>query len=141
MKNLTPEMIEKAKAAKSAEELLELAKANGFDMSADEAKTCFAQLNPKSGELDDDALDGVAGGCGGTGNSSNDSDDDNVALGSTVRVINGDTCPQCGGTEGKVGALSLSGIGCSTTIVNCCKCNMAITSGNSLKVGIDVEYV
>ena len=65
MKNSTPEMIEKAKAAKSAEELLELAKANGFDMSADEAKTCFAQLNPKSGELDDDALDCVAGGCGG----------------------------------------------------------------------------
>ena len=29
MKNLTPEMIEKAKAAKSAEELLALAKENG----------------------------------------------------------------------------------------------------------------
>ena len=29
MKSLTPEMIEKAKVAKSAEELLELAKANG----------------------------------------------------------------------------------------------------------------
>ena len=141
MKNFTPEMIEKAKSAKSAEELFEIAKAGGVEMTADEAATYFAQLNPKSGELDDDALDGVAGGCGGTGNSSNDSDDDNVALGSTVRVINGDTCPQCGGTEGMVGALSLSGIGCSTTIVNCCKCNMAITSGNSLKVGIDVEYV
>ena len=65
MKNLTPEMIEKAKAAKSAEELLELAKANGVEMTADEAKTYFAQLNPKSGELDDDDLDAVAGGgCG-----------------------------------------------------------------------------
>ena len=64
MKNLTPEMIEKAKAAKTAEELLELAKANGVEMTADEAKTYFAQLNPKSGELDDDDLDNVAGGCG-----------------------------------------------------------------------------
>ena len=62
MKNLTPEMIEKAKAAKTAEELLELAKASNVEMSADEAKTYFAQLNPKSGELDDDDLDNVAGG-------------------------------------------------------------------------------
>ena len=65
MKNLTPEMIEKAKAVKSAEELLALAKANDIEMTADEAATYFAQLNPKSGELDDDELDDVAGGaCG-----------------------------------------------------------------------------
>ena len=57
MKNLTPEMIEKAKAAKSAEELLELAKAGGIEMTADEAATYFAQLNPKSGELSDDDLE------------------------------------------------------------------------------------
>ena len=62
MKSLTPEMIEKAKAAKSAEELLEIAKANGVEMTADEATTYFAQLNPKSGELDDDDLDNVSGG-------------------------------------------------------------------------------
>ena len=65
MKNLTPEMIEKAKAAKTAEELLELAKANGVEMTAYEAKTYFAQLNPKSGELSDDDLDAVAGGKAG----------------------------------------------------------------------------
>ena len=65
MKNLKPEIIEKAKAAKNAEELLELAKANGVEMTADEAKTYFEQLNPKSGELSDDDLDAVAGGgCG-----------------------------------------------------------------------------
>ena len=62
MKNLTPEMIEKAKAAKTAEELYEIAKANGVEMTEDEAKTYFAQINPKSGELDDDDLDSVAGG-------------------------------------------------------------------------------
>ena len=55
-------MIEKAKVAKSVEELLEIAKANNIEMTADEAKTYFAQLNPKSGELDDDDLDAVAGG-------------------------------------------------------------------------------
>ena len=62
MKNLTPEMIEKAKAAKSAEDLLALAKENDIEMTADEAATYFAQLNPKSGELNDDDLDNVAGG-------------------------------------------------------------------------------
>ena len=71
MKNLTSEMIEKAKAAKTAEELLELAKANGVEMTADEAATYFAQLNPTSGELSDDDLDNVAGGAGGCGDPTN----------------------------------------------------------------------
>ena len=67
MKNFNTEMIEKAKAAKSAEELLELAKANNVELTADEAATYFAQLNPKSGELGDDELDAVAGGACGDG--------------------------------------------------------------------------
>lgn len=62
MKNLNSEMIEKAKAAKSAAEFLEIAKANNVEMTDDEAATYFAQLNPNSGELGDDDLDKVAGG-------------------------------------------------------------------------------
>ena len=62
MANFTTEMIEKAKAAKTAEELYEIAKANGVEMTEDEAKTYFEQIAPKSGELDDDELDNVAGG-------------------------------------------------------------------------------
>ena len=96
MKNLTPEMIEKAKAAKSAEDLLALAKENDIEMTADEAATYFAQLNPKSGELNDDDLDNVAGGaCSGS-----DNDNSNVAVGDKVRVISGETCPKCGGNTG-----------------------------------------
>ena len=91
MKNLTPEMIEKAKAAKSAEELLELAKANGVEMTVDEAKTYFAQLNPKSGELDDDDLDNVAGGAGGCGDPTNK---DLFPEGSKMRYKKG-SCPVC----------------------------------------------
>ena len=60
MKDLTPEMIEKARTAKSVEELLELAKVNDAEMTADEAKTYFEQLNANS--LDDDLLEGVASG-------------------------------------------------------------------------------
>ena len=70
---LSHEMIEKAKTVKSAEELLELAKASNVEMTADEAATYFAQLNPKSGELDDDLLLNVSGGCD---SSSGDGDDD-----------------------------------------------------------------
>ena len=58
-------MIEKAKTARSAEELLEIAKANGVEMTEDEAATYFAQLNPKGNELFDDDLDAVAGGASG----------------------------------------------------------------------------
>ena len=86
MKNLKPEMIEKAKEAKSAEELLELAKENNVEMTADEAKTYFAQLGPKSGELDDDDLDAVAGGaCARTEQANNAQD-----------AVSNMPCPRCG---------------------------------------------
>ena len=105
MKNLTPEMIEKAKAAKSAEEFLTLAKENGVEMTADEAATYFAQINPKNGELNDDDLDSVAGGaCGG-----------GVRVGDNVRVTSGETCPTCGGNVGTVkavGAMSVGAVVC-----------------------------
>ena len=55
------ELFEKAKGAKSAEELLSLAKANGVELTEEEAAEYFAQLN-KSGEISDEELDNVAGG-------------------------------------------------------------------------------
>ena len=58
---LTKELIEKAKTAKSPEELLEMAKAEGIEMTEDEAAKAFARLN-NSGELADDELDNVSGG-------------------------------------------------------------------------------
>ena len=63
MKNLTPELIAKAKEAKSAEELFALAGANGVEITEEEANTYFAQLNA-NGAVSDDELDLVAGGCG-----------------------------------------------------------------------------
>ena len=87
MKNFNIEMIEKAKAVKSAEELLELAKANGVEMTADEAATYFAQLGPKSVELNDDDLDAVAGGgC----------NDDKRQRENEDKVIHTIVCPKCG---------------------------------------------
>lgn len=61
---LSKEMLEKAKAAGTAEELAEMAKADGIEMTADESARVFANLN-KQGELSDEELDNVSGGCGG----------------------------------------------------------------------------
>lgn len=58
---LNKELLEKAKEAKSAEELMSFAKENGMELTKEEAEAYFAQLN-KSGELSDEELDNVAGG-------------------------------------------------------------------------------
>ena len=62
MANFTTEIIEKAKGAKTAHELLELVKAEGINITVDEAATYFAQLNPEGAALSDAELDNVSGG-------------------------------------------------------------------------------
>ena len=54
-------LMEKAKGAKSAEELLALAKENDIGMTEEEAEETFAMLE-KSGELSDEELSNVSGG-------------------------------------------------------------------------------
>ena len=60
MTDFSAEMIQKAKCAKSAKELLELAKAEGIDITEDEARKYFEQINLP--DLDDELLDMVSGG-------------------------------------------------------------------------------
>ena len=55
------EMLLKAKEAKSAEELLAIAKENGMELTEESAKAYYEQFH-KTGELDDNELDNVAGG-------------------------------------------------------------------------------
>ena len=55
------ELILKAKEAKSAEELIAIAKENGMEMTEESAKAYYEQIH-KTGELSDDELDNVAGG-------------------------------------------------------------------------------
>ena len=54
------ELLKKLKAAKSAQELIELAKAEGAEIPADKAQELFDKLN--DGELSDDKAEAVAGG-------------------------------------------------------------------------------
>ena len=56
------ELIAKAKAAATVEELIALATENGITLTEDDAKMYFEVLHPKTGELSDDELDNVAGG-------------------------------------------------------------------------------
>ena len=131
MNNLTPEMIEKAKSVKSANELLEIAKANGVEMTPDEAATYFAQLNPKNGELNDDDLDSVAGGaCAST------EPDPLHVVGTKVRVINETVCKKCGGTDGTMEVSSYWYVACGA----CSKgLNQVIIWQPEL--GVDVELI
>ena len=57
----TSEQIGKAMAAKTAEELLAMAKAENVAMTEDEAAKIFAELH-KTGEMSDAELDNIAGG-------------------------------------------------------------------------------
>ena len=62
--NITKELSEKAKQAKTAEELLAMAKEENVELTEEQSAKAFAELN-KTGELSDEELDNVAGGCAG----------------------------------------------------------------------------
>ena len=99
--NFDNKMIEDAKAAKSAKELFELAKANGVEITEEDASAYFEQLNPKCGELEDDELNNVSGGgCGGYASAS--------LNGHYYKLVNDRTdscgrfsCLICGGSHGQ----------------------------------------
>ena len=97
MKNFTSELIREAKTAKSAEDLLALAKENNVEMTEEEAKTYFEQLNA-NGPVSDDELGAVAGG-GFLGLSCPDEEyedeDDTYQDGEVVKFFDGTTC-SCG---------------------------------------------
>ena len=57
---ITKEMIARAMQCETAEELMELAKTEGVELTKEEAEAYLAELNDV--ELDSDALRGVAGG-------------------------------------------------------------------------------
>lgn len=58
---MNKEFIEKARSAKSADELLKLAEENGMKLSEEEANVYFEKIN-NSAELSDEELSKVVGG-------------------------------------------------------------------------------
>ena len=85
------EMIEKAKTAKTAEELLQMAKAEKIELTEEEAAKAFAELH-KMGELSDEELDNVSGGCSSYSPSGKARSRDEVVFlyetGQTVEIYN-----------------------------------------------------
>ena len=61
--NISKELLEKARTAKTAEKLLAMAKAENIKLTQEDAVKAFAEFN-KTGEISDEELDNVAGGCG-----------------------------------------------------------------------------
>lgn len=81
---MNEQLIQKAKTAKTAEELMEMAKEAGYPLTEEQAAQAFEKLHTQVGEISDLELNGVSGGgCGGGG----------------TRVTGlrmGETCPRCG---------------------------------------------
>ena len=55
------ELLEKLQTAKSAQELIEMAKAEGAEIAPDKAEELFAKLNAE-GEISEEELEAIAGG-------------------------------------------------------------------------------
>ena len=125
MKNLTPELIAKAKSVKSAEELLELAKANNVELSEEEAKIYFLQMNANEAVSDDELDAVVGGGCpeirdifaGPT---------EEPLLGKRVKLKNGEFCHKCRGNVGIVAMLPSSPTFSGGLVVYCETCGTQI---------------
>lgn len=97
---MTQELIQKAKACHTPEELLALARENKMELTEEQAKDIYAKLNPTNGEIADEELDNVAGGCG--------SKSDPYPV--DPRFDGFITCPQCGGTQWGVAWANMNGL-------------------------------
>ena len=117
MKNLTPELIEKAKTAKSAEELLALAKANNVEITEEEAKTYFAQLNANRA-VSDEELDAVAGGGFMGVIPPSNKEKNGLKKGDRIMLKNGKQCV-CGS---RVGVCVVPGISAIEATIRCENC-------------------
>ena len=123
---LSNELLAKARAAKSPEELLALAKENGIELTEEEAKAYFDRLHPQTGELSDSELDNVSGG----GCLSDDPYDTCMADGYCLSDY---VCSRCGarGIDHSTGVLRCSG--CFASDPRCRNCRNSIGSGSVLK--------
>ena len=122
MKNLTTELIAKAKTAKSAEELLALAKDNNVELTEEEAKTYFEQLNA-NGTVSDEELDAVAGGFLGISCPDNDGEETGGLMHPEGEVTG--RCPLCGSTDIGIGTNPDGG-----GYYYCLKCSVIVPSAN-----------
>ena len=127
------ELLEKARTANSAEELLEMAKAENIELSAEEAAKAFEELN-KNGELSEDELDNVARGCGGQ-----DIPNPKYKEGDLVWISGGFACYTCGRYRAfKVTEVHRSPVGKHTYSVACPDCGEKWWNANVEEDSVDL---
>ena len=127
------ELIEKAKTAKTAEELLAMAKVENIEMTAEGAAKYFAELH-KTGELSDEELDNVAGGCGGE-----EITEPKYKEGDLVWISGGFACYTCGRYRAfKVTEVHRSPVGKHTYSVACPDCGEKWWNANVEEDSIDL---
>ena len=130
---LSKELLEKAQTAKSPEELIQMAKTENIDLSAEEAAKAFAKLNA-SGELSDEELDNVAGGCGGE-----EITEPKYKEGDLVWISGGFACYTCGRYRAfKVTEVHRSPVGKHTYSVACPDCGEKWWNANVEEDSIDL---
>ena len=130
---ISKELLKKAKTAKSAEELLEMAKTEKIELTAEEAAKAFAELN-KSGELSDEELDNVAGGCGGE-----EIPEPKYKEGDLVWISGGFACHTCGRYRAfKVTEVHRSPVGKHTYSVACPDCGEKWWNANVEEDSVDL---
>ena len=122
MTNLTPEVIAKAKAAKNENELLEIAKENGIELTEEEAKIFFEQLNA-NGAVADNELSAVAGGL-----DCPKSEEESIPENTRVKFLNGVTCLNCGCAYGYVSYRAATWSRVALKCVKCEDCQKAVYS-------------
>ena len=127
---LNKELLTKAKAAKTAEEIMALAKENGMELTEESAKAYLDLLHPQTGELSDDELDNVAG--GGCLPWADDPYDTCMADGYCLSDY---VCNRCGtrGIDFSTGVLRCSGCFASDTRCRTCMNSIGDKSGSVLK--------
>ena len=131
--NISKELLEKAKTAKSAEELLAMAKAESVELTEEQAEKAFAELH-KSGELSDDELDNVAGGCGGE-----EIPEPKYKEGDLVWISGGFACHTCGLYRAfKVTEVHRSPVGKHTYSVACPDCGEKWWNANVEEDSVDL---
>ena len=130
---LSKELLEKAQTAKSPEELIQMAKTENIDLSAEEAAKAFAKLNA-SGELSDEELDNVAGGCGGE-----EITEPKYKEGDLVWISGGFACYTCGRYRAfKVTEVHRSPVGKHTYSVACPDCGEKWWNANVEEDSVDL---
>ena len=123
MVNMNPELMKKAKAAQSAEELLTLAKENGMELTKEDAAAYFTRLHEKKKELSEEELDNVSGGGCGSDDTSPAAPSNQLIIGSVIERE--ECCPKCMETQHKITAIQKHPTynNCMVISFQCISCN------------------